>query len=160
MGRKKNNTPPYQPIDNMDKATLFREKAVKYLCCFNDHCPRHAECLRWEVGQYVDPDQHLTTCISPKYGKAQDGSCEFFRTNQLLRMPLGMTHFYHDMPGHMEVSIKRVLIGHSNRSTYYKYHSGYRPIGPAMLSDIQETCREYGWTQPLQFDREVEDYDW
>ena len=36
----------------LEKETLFREKAKKYLVCFNESCPLHAQCLRWEVGQY------------------------------------------------------------------------------------------------------------
>ena len=143
-----------------DKATLFREKAATYLCCFCDQCPCHANCLRWEVGQYIDPKLHVATCISPRYSKAQDGSCEYFRDNQPLTMPVGMKHFYHDMPGHTERAIKNTLIGHSCRATYYKYHRGDRPIHPAMLADIQSVCRMFGWTAPLHFDAEVTDYWW
>lgn len=143
-----------------DKATLFRKKAYTYMCCFCNQCPRHKNCLRWEAGQYIDPKLHVTNCISPLYGKAQDGSCEFFRDNKPLTMPVGMKNFYCNMPGHIERAIKSTLIDHSCRATYYKYHRGDRPINPKFLADIQNVCRQFGWTEPLHFDGEVTDYWW
>lgn len=143
-----------------DKTKLFREKAATYLCCYNEHCPRHAQCLRYEVGKYTDPKQHTTTCVSPYYAKSQDGTCEYFRDYQIRRLPVGMTGFYHDMPSHTERAIKNELIGKSCRATYYKYHRGERPIPPDVLATIEDVCRNCGWTQPLKFDSEVEDYVW
>lgn len=143
-----------------DKETLFREKATTYLCCYNNHCPRHAQCLRWEVGTFTDPNQHITTCISPHYAKSLDGSCEHFRDNRPQRMPVGMKNFYHDMPSSVERAIKNTLISHSCRATYYKYHRGDRPITPKVLADIQSVCQQFGWTQPPKFDTETEDYLW
>jgi hypothetical protein len=76
-------------------------------------------------------------------------------------MPLGMReHFYRDMPHYMESNIKHALIAHYGRTTYYRYHSAKRPIGPDVLQVIQTVCHRYGWTQPLQFDSEVVDYLW
>ena len=143
-----------------DKTTLFREKAATYLCCFCDQCPLHERCLRYEVGSYIDPRQHLVTSISPHYAPAAAGTCEYFRDNQLRKMPLGMTHFYDDMPHRIERAVKNQLIGLNCRATYYKYHRGDRPINPDFLTDIQSACSHAGWTQPLHFDSEVEDYAW
>ena len=144
-----------------DKEILFRQKAMSYLCCFNAQCPRREQCLRWEVGQYVDPEERTCHCVNPRYRLAQQGQCDLFRDNRPVLMHVGMKeHFYRDMPTHVERQIKARLIGGSCRSTYYKYHSGLRPIDPAMLAVIEEACREAGWTAPLRFDSEVEDYDW
>ena len=162
---RKQNAPNHTTMEKntsntTDKAALFREKAARYLTCFNDHCPRHDQCLRWEVGRHTDPAQHLSTSIPPTYAPAADGSCPYFRDNSLQRMPLGMTHFYDEMPGRTERGIKNTLIAHTCRATYYKYHRGDRPITPDMLMLISEVCRRHGWTQPLRFDAETEDYVW
>lgn len=144
-----------------DKVKLFQQKAESYLCCYNSHCPRCGQCLRYEVGQYADPKQRIVTAVNPRYEHGADGTCHLFRDNQPLLMPVGMTqHFYYDMPGRIERAIKRRLIAANCRTTYYKYHRGDRPITPDVLSLITRVCREEGWQGPLQFDGEVEDYLW
>ena len=76
-------------------------------------------------------------------------------------MPLGMKQaFYHDMPYHVERDIKDTLINHFGRTGYYRYHSARRPITPDALQVIQTVCQRFGWTEPLRFDGEVEDYVW
>jgi hypothetical protein len=52
------------------------------------------------------------------------------------------------------------LINHFGRTGYYRYHSARRPITPDVLQVIQTVCQRFGWTQPLRFDGEVEDYVW
>ena len=142
-----------------DKEILFRQKAEKYLCCFNDRCPSHTQCLRWEVGQCVDPAVRILTCISPNYLKPNQNRCHHFRDNQPLTMPIGMKkRFYYDMPARIAQAIKRTLINYNCRATYYKYHNGLRPITPDYLAVIQEACRQAGWKGPLEFDGEVTDY--
>ncbi|MBQ9187279.1 MAG: hypothetical protein IJ144_05590 [Prevotella sp.] len=144
-----------------DKETLFRQKADGYLCCFRADCPRREHCLRWEVGQYIAPDRHLATCVSPHYQKAADGACDLFRDNQPVAMPVGMkTRFYRDMPYSVQRFIKDSLIAHNCRSTYYQYHNGQRPITPDYLAVIRSVCRQAGWQGPLEFDGETTDYAW
>ncbi len=59
----------------LEKETLFREKAKKYLVCFNESCPLHAQCLRWEVGQYYDRDKKVVTCVRPVYSSSRRKMC-------------------------------------------------------------------------------------
>ena len=144
-----------------DKKTLFQEKAKTYMCCFCDQCPRHNQCLRYEVGQYADPQQHVVTSINPRYQKAADGTCEYFRDNQPVLMPVGMQQrFYFDMPQHTMRQIKNRLIAALGRTVYYQYHGGRRPITPQVHDLIQTTCQQAGWTQPLRFDSETENFVW
>lgn len=146
---------------NNDKKTQFTQKAATYLCCFNDYCPRHTQCLRWEVGTYVAPATSIVNCVNPRYQKAIDGQCDQFRDNQPITMPVGMKNrFYHDMPAHTAQAIKAALIAQNCRATYYKYHRGDLPIVPDYLALIKRVCLKEGWQQPLQFDSEVTDVVW
>ena len=143
------------------KEQLFSEKANNnYLCCFNNRCSRHAECLHWEVGQYVDTKTGVLTCISPRYLGAVNGACDFFCDNKPITMPVGMLHFYDEMPAKTCRDIKNDLIDHTSRATYYKFHRGDRPITPDMLTLIESVCRRNGWKRPLNFDGETKDYLW
>lgn len=144
-----------------DATTLLQQKAKSYLNCFNDHCPKHDRCLRYLVGSHIDPTLHIASCISPHYHKVADGSCDYFRDNQPLRMFVGLKeHFYYEMPQHTMRSIKNHLIGTLGRTIYYEYHNGKRPITPDILSLIQSTCLHFGWSHPLHFDSETETYVW
>lgn len=144
-----------------DKETLFREKADRYLCCFNAGCPRSSQCLHFEVGRYMAPAKTVATCISPVYQHATDGQCGLFRDNQPVTMPVGMkTRFYQDMPYRTQRAIKDALIDYNCRTTYYKYHNDELPITPDYLAVIHDACRRAGWDQPLHFDGEIIDYLW
>ena len=144
-----------------NKEEVMREAAKKYLCCFNEQCPRHEQCLRWEVGRYIDRSRHLARCINPRYEGADDGACAFFRDNTPQVMPVGMReNFYLDMPAYMAKAIKRRLIDHNCRRTYYMYHNGSRPITPDYHQLIASVCKSEGWDGPLLFDGEVFDYAW
>ena len=68
--------------------------------------------------------------------------------------------FFTNMPAHVAVAIKKRLIARNCRATYYQYHNGRRPITPDYLAFIEQVCREEGWTGPLTFDGETEDYVW
>lgn len=143
------------------KTALFTEKALQYTVCFAQQCPLREQCLRWEVGQYVDPEEKVLTCINPLHKDVAKGQCPNYRNNQKMTMPVGMRkYFYHDMPQYQARNIKNALILHYGRTTYYRYHSAIRPILPEVLQVIQNVCHRYGWTQPLRFDTEVEDYTW
>jgi hypothetical protein len=145
---------------NISEAQL-REKASHYLVCYVNQCPLHESCLRWKLGPYKDPEEHVIECQNPMDKHATDGQCVNYRNATPVRMPLGMKQaFYHDMPHHIERSIKDTLINHYGRTNYYRYHSAHRPITPDVLQVIQSVCQRFGWTQPLQFDAEVEDYVW
>ena len=144
-----------------NKEQVLREASKNYLCCFNDRCPRHEQCLRWEVGQYVDRNRKLASCVSPRYAGADDGSCSLFRDNTPQVMPVGMRRqFYRQMPAYMAIAIKGRLINHNCRRTYYMYHNGSRPITPDYYQLIATVCKSEGWDGPLLFDGEVFDYVW
>lgn len=145
-----------------NKEELFREKAAAgYLVCYNDGCPLHERCLRHDVGPYEPSDNIIINVVSPHHAHAADGLCSLYTENKIVRMPIGMRqHFYEDMPIRIAKAIKKRLIDHNCRSTYYQYHNGARPVNPTMFAYIERVCREEGWQGPLVFDGEVEDYDW
>lgn len=144
------------------KAETFREKVAKGTAvCFNQQCPRYGRCLRADLAPYADSSQRVVASINPRYTHAADGQCDMFMDNTLVKMPVGMTkHFFYDMPARIAKAIRRRLIADSCRYTYYKYHNGEVPITPQRLKTIERICREEGWTAPLVFDGEVEDYVW
>ena len=138
----------------------FREKSEHYLVCFLDHCPLHEQCLRWMVGQYVDPDLVVCTAINPRNPKLGREDCEMYRPNQRALMKRGFQNIYHDMPGYMEKHIRLLLIGKFGRRKYFEMRKGDRLILPSEQQIIQDVFRENGWEGPINYDGEEEDWLW
>ena len=139
---------------------VFREKAKHYLTCYIDHCPLHDQCLRWLVGQYTSPTPVAFTSINPHHPKAGTEECEMFRSNQRVMMKIGFTKMFLDMPGRMERIIRRQLISWWGRKYYFEMRRGDRPITPTQQQDIVDACYRHGWTGPIVYDGEREDWQW
>ena len=72
-----------------------------------------------------------------------------------------MLHIFNsDMPKHVEPAVRYGVIRLTNRTCYFEYHNGSRLIPPALQEAIRDLFRENGWTNDVQFDGYVEDYDW
>ena len=78
----------------------------------------------------------------------QREGCPLYAKDEPVRMPIGLSTVYYDMPGRMERAIKNHLIHVYSRKRYYEYHNGTRPM------------TAYGWTQEPQFGGYVEEYLW
>ena len=139
---------------------MLKEKAEKYLVCFNEQCPKHEHCLRWMVGQYVPEQQMAITCVNPNMTKNSAKECPAYRDEKPQPIAKGMIHFYDEMPRKMEVAIKTDLIAHYTRVGYYDMRKAARPITADIEKDIEQVCRSHGWSDKLQFDERVDEVIW
>ena len=83
------------------------------------------------------------------------------RKDQKVRFAKGMTHtFTSDMPKRVEPAVRQGIISLTNRTYYFEYRNGSRLIPPALQEDIRNLFRKSGWTEEVEFDSYVEDYNW
>ena len=139
---------------------VFREKTHHYLMCFIESCPLKEQCLHWLVGQYGDTMPYAQLSMNPRNPKVGGEHCEKFRPNERVVMKKGMTHFYLDMPARVEKAIRRDLIMHFGRTQYFEIRKGLRLITPEDQELIAAICQEYGWSGPLVYDDEEDDWLW
>ena len=140
---------------------LFAEKASKsYAICYSQTCPLRTHCLRWQLRTYTPKDQRMTTSVNLNNPSMQTDHCPVYRDDTPVRMPLGISMIYYDMPQRIARPLKQHLIQHFNRKRYYEYHSGYRSVPPDHVQYILKTVASYGWTQPVEFNSYVEEYLW
>ena len=107
--------------------------------------------------------QNVPTCtsVNPHGEHVATESCELFRTTQKQRLAKGMSGiFTDDMPKRLEPAIRKALIMRYNRTYFFEYRNGTRLIPPAMQEEIRDLFRRHGWTQEVQFDEYIEDYEW
>ena len=147
-------------LASMPEPDIMREKAEHYLVCFIDGCPLHKTCLRWVVGQYANQQTVAYTAINPRNPMMGNDSCPKYREMVRVKMMRGMTQFYHEMPGFMERYIRNSLIAHFGRTRYFQMRKGDKFIYPADQQAIERICRQQGWTGPMVYDGEDEDWQW
>ena len=61
----------------------------------------------------------------------------------------------------VEPCIDGLLLIHIwGRKQYFEMRRGDRLITPEQQQDVVDCCRHHGWTGPIVYDGEVEDWDW
>ena len=140
---------------------LFAEKASKsYAICYSETCPLRTHCLRWQLRTFTPKDRRMATCVNLNNPAMQTDDCPVYRDDSPVRMPLGISKMYYDMPQRIAHPLKQHLIQHFNRKRYYEYHSGYRPVPPEHEQYILKAIASFGWTQPVEFNSYVEEILW
>ncbi len=147
-------------MSNEQQEAVFREKAASYLVCFIDQCPLRQECLRWLTGQYVNPSPPTYKSVNPRNLEHGGEQCKMFRKNERVMMKRGFKNMYHDMPGYMESMIRSLLITKWGRKQYFEMRKGDRLITPSQQLDVTRICKKCGWTGPVVYDSEQEDWLW
>ena len=99
-----------QDITKKTKEERFREMAKDGIVCQSLDCPIRKHCLRSILKDYVPENTPVTTVVNLRNPKMQSADCPRYCPDEPLRMPIGLTHMYYDMPGHLERSIKNRLI--------------------------------------------------
>lgn len=138
----------------MTDENILKEKATKYLLCFNDNCPRHVHCLHWQVALYVSEELPIVTFVNPRFKQVVTNECSYYRDDTPQRVAKGMIHFYDTIPRKLETAIKADFITRFTRVGYYKMRNGLRPITTDIEEIITNVCRSHGWKEELKFDEQ------
>ena len=151
--QKKDNTPK-------TREEIFAEKADNYPACFSETCPLREHCLHRILASYKPKDRIYITCVNLLNPQMQGEDCPQYRNDEPVRLPIGLSTIYYDMPSRIERAIKNHLINVYSRKRYYEYHSGTRPMTPDVERYVRQTIINYGWTQEPNFAGYVEEYLW
>lgn len=133
---------------------------ANYLHCFYEQCSRSANCLRFQVAQHATPDVVVISTINPSAVAGKNESCTFFERDQLFRFALGITHLLDTLPHAKAVAIRREMLSHFGRNTYYRIRSKERHITPEEQSLIRELFKKEGLTEEPKFDELTYMYSW
>ena len=142
------------------RESIYREKAQRYVTCYSGSCPLREHCLRSLINQYAPKEPLVAKVINLNNPDTQTSRCPMFRSDEPVRMPVGLAPMYHDMPGWMERGIKNSLIHKYTRKRYYEYHNGTRPLTSDVESHIRLTLKEYGWEQEPKYKGYIEELIW
>ena len=139
---------------------IFAAKADSYPVCYSTACPLREHCLHSILAGYVPTDRLFVNSVNLQSPEVQHEGCPLYRNDEPIRMPVGLSAIYHNMPSRIEKAVKRHLIGVYSRKRYYEYHNGTRPLPPEVEAYVRRTLHHYGWTEEPTFSGYVEDYLW
>ena len=120
----------------------------------------HRHCLRWMVGRYADTSRETYLSVNPHNPLMGSDNCPMYREDIRVMKKKGFTNMYYDMPGHLEFKIRRQLIAKFGRKQYFQMRKGEQLITPEDQQFIAQVCQKHGWTAPLIYDGEDEDWLW
>ena len=138
--------------------SLLRERSRHYLLCYNATCTRKDHCLHWLVGQCASGDSRYITTVNPLRKDVVDGICADFRSDAKVTMARGLLNFYENIPEPKAKAIRSDLIATFNKTLYFKWRNGEKPITPEQQTQIASICRANGWTEPPVYDAYYEEY--
>ena len=138
--------------------SLLRERSRHYLLCYNATCPRKDHCLHWLVGQWASDDTLYATVVNPYRKDVVAGTCTDYCSNAKVKMARGMLNFYENIPEGKAKAIRSDLIATFNKTLYFKWRNGEKPITPEQQTQIASICRANGWTEPPVYDAYYDEY--
>ena len=139
---------------------IFAEKAENYQVCYSQICPLREHCLHSILSSYTPKDRIYIFCVNLNNPKMQRSDCPQFRKDEPVRMPIGLSTIYYNMPGRIERAVKNHLINVYSRKRYYEYHNGARPLTPDVERYVRQVIKNAGWTEEPNFRGYVEQFLW
>jgi len=145
-----------QPLEEVLKEKADKGNGI----CLTQTCPLREHCLHYILRTYTPESYLYTTCTNLNHPLMQTEKCPLYLSDKPVRMPLGLSNIYYDMPARIANPLKQHLIRYFNRKRYYEYHFSRRPITPEHEQYIRQAAIRFGWHQPIEFNAYVEDFLW
>lgn len=144
----------------MTREQIFAAKAGNYPVCYSATCPLREHCLHSILASYTPAGQIFVHTVNLNNPQVQKADCPEFRKDEPIRMPMGLSSVYYDMPSRIERAIKHHLISVYSRKRYYDYHNGTRPMTPDVEHYVRQVIKNAGWAEEPRFLTYVEEYLW
>lgn len=137
----------------------FDEVPPSWRFCFCSGCPKHEECLRYQLGLHVPESMTWGSAVFPTAYK--NGDCRHFKQIRVIHAAYGFAPLYSEVKQKdytpLRNQVKAYLGGHG---TYYRYNRGERLLTPEQQEWILRLFARHGYTDGLQFEhyRDVLDF--
>lgn len=131
-----------------------------YVICYNDTCPKAQECLHWIAAQLPVKEGSVVNAVNLSRYKGHEDECPHFRPNRIVRMAYGFKHIYDNLPASKKVNVKQSVERAFGHTEYYRYYNCKKPLTPRDQQIIKERFARYGFTDPIVFDKYIDEVDW
>lgn len=142
----------------MSKRFNFKEVPEGYKLCFNGHCPKCSECIRYLAGQHLPDGMESGPCVYPNAVKHD--VCGFFKQTRIIHAAWGFRNLYKGVEKQDANSLRaRVTNYLGGPVSAYAYMHGDRLLIPEQQNRIKSFFEELGYHNELVFDGFTTIYD-
>ena len=135
----------------MAKKFTFREVPTGYKLCFNEHCQKHEDCIRFLAGQHVPPTMMSGPAVYPN--AATDDICPFFKQTRVIHGAWGFRNLYKGVEKKDAQVLKAMIINYlGGPVASFGYMHGEKLLTPEQQDCIQGFFNELGYTQAIVFE--------
>lgn len=129
-----------------------------YAHCLNNQCTQSTQCLRYLVAQNSTTQNNTFTIINPKCIPEDTATCTFFKSIQKVRLAWGIKHLLDGVPYKDGSSMRRKLISHFGKTTYYRIYRMERGLFPEDQDFIRQLFRGNGIAKEPEFEKYTDEY--
>ena len=135
----------------MDQDFDFKQVPFHWELCYIAECERKAECLRYQACLQAPPAANRHPCILPTV--MQQRQCPYFHPMQKMRVAVGFRYIFNKVLAKDIAEIRSEIRNYlGNKSAFYDYRKGKRPLMPRQQQWICDLFRRYGYTHEVEFD--------
>ncbi len=119
--------------------------------CFNQSCPLHEHCLRYQAGVLAPPDLTVTRCVTPRVLTGE--RCKVYASMEPVKIARGFSTIYQNVLKRDYTSLRKYMTSLlSGKRYYYEYKRGERSLSPEQQSDIRQLFESFGYKDSVRFD--------
>ena len=149
-----------KPIKNMTKMKNkldFSQIPPSWDYCFNNHCTKCEECLRYHSGSEIPDDRQRGHAIFPN--AVQEDGCPFFRADEPVQMATGFINENNPAMRQAFISLRHDIENITGGGgSYYLYRNGSKWLTPKQQEQMRKLFVDAGYPEPT-YDRYKYSYD-
>lgn len=136
----------------------YSDVPLGYKLCFNEHCPKHDDCIRFFAGQHLPATVMSGAAIYPN---AISGDiCPYYKKTRVIHGAWGFRNLYKGVElKDLQVIRPKVINYLGGPAAFYGYTHGDRLLTPEQQETIRGFFLERGYTKELVFEGYTLIYD-
>lgn len=99
--------------------------------CFNQSCPLHEHCLRYQAGVLAPPDLTVTRCVTPRVLTGE--RCKVYASMEPVKMARGFSTIYQNVLKRDYTPLRKFMTSLLSGKRYYYEYKGVN--GPCLQSN-------------------------
>lgn len=145
----------------MEKDTFdYNSVPFMFTHCFRDLCPRRGDCLRYLAGVHCTEKPYHICTVNPRRIPENPEDCPYFRSTEKVSIAWGVKKLLLNVPLQKSRVMKKQMLAHFGRNTYYRFYRRELPVSPAEQEYVRQLFRRHGVTEEPEFDEYTETYNW
>lgn len=140
---------------------IFNYQSVPrhYAHCFNRQCVRSRECLRHLVATNSTAQQDVLTVVNPNRIPSDTSTCPYFRAIEIVRLAWGVKYIFDDVPHKAAKAMRKQIIAHFGKATYYRFYRRERALTPEDQQYIHRVFKQHGIIHEPRFETYTDEID-